>query len=201
MKINFLLWILLLTACSGAEDHRLRLLATDATILALGDSLTVGAGGNSSYPDLLSAAISREVIQGGVSGDTAAGALKRLPALLRKHRPHLTIVCIGGNDFLRRIPREQTKQALREIVSTLKDHGSEVLLLGVPAPALGFGLSPAPLYEELAAEFAVPLERQTLSDLLYDNQYKSDAIHLNSRGYQLLTEAIVTKLKAVKAIN
>ena len=88
-----------------------------ATVLALGDSLTsgVGASADTAYPTLLAARTGWNVINAGVSGNTSAQALERLPALLQEHRPALVIVSIGGNDFLRRLPLETTRTNLRRI--------------------------------------------------------------------------------------
>ena len=49
------------------------------------------------------------VVNAGISGDTSAGALERLPALLQEHQPRLVVVSIGGNDFLRRMPVADTR--------------------------------------------------------------------------------------------
>ncbi|MFX6601416.1 GDSL-type esterase/lipase family protein, partial [Acinetobacter baumannii] len=76
------------------------------------------------------------VINAGVSGNTSAQALERLPALLQEHRPTLVIVSIGGNDFLRRLPLETTRTNLRRIGEQARASGAQVLLVAVPGLSL-----------------------------------------------------------------
>lgn len=59
------------------------------------------------------------IVNGGVSGDTSAQALSRLPALLAR-KPKLVIVGIGGNDFLRKVPEEQTRANIAKIIETVQ---------------------------------------------------------------------------------
>ena len=105
-----------------------------ATVLALGDSLTsgVGASADTAYPTLLAARTGWNVINAGVSGNTSAQALERLPALLQEHRPTLVIVSIGGNDFLRRLSLETTRTHLRRIGEQARASGAQVLLVAGP---------------------------------------------------------------------
>lgn len=90
-------------------------------MLALGDSLTFGYGANpgESYPAQLQKLTGWSVVNGGVSGDTSAQALSRLPALLAR-KPKLVIVGIGGNDFLRKVPEEQTRANIAKIIETVR---------------------------------------------------------------------------------
>ena len=100
-----LLTAALLTAC-GKKAPKHSALPRGSAVLALGDSLTYGYGANptESYPARLAELTGWAITNGGVSGDTSAQALARLPELLREHTPHLVIISIGGNAFLRRQP-------------------------------------------------------------------------------------------------
>ena len=75
------------------------------TILVLGDSLTAGyeLSVEQRWSTLLDARLSSEglpwrVVNAGVSGDTTAGGLTRLPELLETHHPVLVILALGAND-------------------------------------------------------------------------------------------------------
>ena len=62
------------------------------------------------------------------------------------------------------------------------------MLVGVPDKLL-FSDS-ASFYEELAEQYELVFDGETLAGLLRRSDYKSDAVHLNSQGYRLLAEAI-----------
>ncbi|MGZ5217347.1 MAG: GDSL-type esterase/lipase family protein, partial [Caldimonas sp.] len=80
-------------------------------ILVVGDSLSAeyGLQRGSGWVALLGERLAREhpaasVVNASISGDTTAGGLTRLPALLRQHRPSLVVLELGGNDALRGLP-------------------------------------------------------------------------------------------------
>jgi len=93
--------VFLLSCSSGAKLPRL---ASDAVILAFGDSLTFGTGAlpAESYPAVLQNLVRRWVGNAGVPGEVTAVGLSRLPPLLDNAKPALPILCHGGNDLLRR---------------------------------------------------------------------------------------------------
>ena len=93
------LW--LLAGCG--ERLSLSPLPEDGVILAFGDSLTAGVGAKSgsAYPDALQALTGRRVVNAGVSGETTAGGVARLPSVLEAVGPDLVMLMEGGNDILR----------------------------------------------------------------------------------------------------
>ncbi len=192
--------LLLLGAC-GDQTPALPSLADDSLILAFGDSLTFGTGAppEQSYPSRLAVLSGRRVINAGHPGETSAEGLKRLPGLLEKHQPKLLILCHGGNDLLRKLNSEETEGNLRKMVLLANERTISVLLVGVPRP--GLFLNTAALYSKLATEMNVPLEAESLPELLGDNRYKSDLIHPNGAGYQQLAEAIYGRLKSAGALR
>ncbi len=189
----------LLAACDG-EQPALPPLAGNALILAFGDSLTFGTGAppEQSYPARLAALSGRQVINAGRPGETSAQGLKRLPDILDKHQPQLLILCHGGNDLLRKRKRAKTEANLREMVLLARARSVPVVLIGVPRP--GLFLNAADLYAKLATELNIPMEAESLPELLGDNRYKSDLIHPNAAGYQRFAEAIHGLLRATGAL-
>src|SRR3990170_3971985 len=194
-----LLAAMLLAAC-GAETPTLPKLGADAVVLALGDSITfgTGAGENQSYPAVLEGLIGRKVHSAGVPGEVSAKGLARLPSALDDYKPQLLILCSGGNDFLRKLGRQQTAENLRAMVRTARDKGVAVMLIAVPEP----GLLPSPpdLYRDIAKEFSIPYEDGALKKILRDNELKSDLIHPNAKGYARLAEAVAGVLKQAGAL-
>lgn len=186
-----------LTACSKTAPHAA--LPEGSTILALGDSLTAGYGADAeaAYPAVLAGLTGWQIINGGVSGNTSAQALARLPALMRR-QPQLVLVSIGGNDFLRKVPEADTRSNIRQIVQQIKAAGVPAVLVAVPYFTTGalFGrLSEHPMYEELAAELNVPLLKGAWAEVLGDKKLKSDQIHANAQGYRVFAENMWAFLK------
>jgi acyl-CoA thioesterase I len=191
--------LLLPAACSSAPQ--LPLLATDATILAFGDSITAGtgAGETESYPAVLARLTGRIVINAGVPGELSAAGVQRLPELLEREHPALLILCHGGNDLLAHLDRQLIAGNLRAMIRLAGERGVPVLLVAVPSPDLS--LKPPPLYEELSREFKIPIEQKGLAHILGKGSLKSDYIHPNAAGYRQLAEALVTLLKKSGALK
>ncbi|CAN7225138.1 GDSL-type esterase/lipase family protein [Acidovorax sp. LjRoot118] len=188
-----------LAAC-GRKPSRGQAVPSGATVLALGDSLTsgVGASADTAYPAVLQRLTGWKVINGGISGDTSAQALKRLPELLQKHQPALVIVSIGGNDFLRRQSASATRANVYKICEQARAAGAQVLLVAIPEltilATLG-QLSDHAMYEDIAKELGIPLHRKGWSGVLADARLRSDNIHANAAGYELFTQGLVDTLK------
>lgn len=177
----------LLGSCAEPKLHPL---PEDAVILAFGDSLTAGVGAapGAGYPEVLAALTGRQVVNGGVSGEMTAQGLERLRRLLPEIAPDLLVLLEGGNDVLRSKSPAATRDNLAAMIRLARDSGVQVVLVGVPNKLLFSGA--APFYGELATEFELPYDGSALPELVRDNRYKSDAIHLNADGYRQLAEAI-----------
>ena len=188
-----------LAACSKkAPKHSA--LPRGSAVLALGDSLTYGYGANptESYPARLAELTGWAITNGGVSGDTSAQALARLPELLREHTPRLVIISIGGNDFLRRQPENETRTNIRAIIQACKAAGAETLLVGVPGVGVGAALGypgDHPLYADLAKAENVPYYANGWSQILGKDALKSDQIHPNAAGYAEFARGLTAYLK------
>ncbi len=170
-------------------------------MLAFGDSITygTGAGPGESYPEVLEGLISREVINGGVPGETTGQGLVRLPRWLDAYQPNLVILCHGANDFLLNLDNGQTADNLRDMIGLVQARGIGVVLVAVPKFRLE--IAPAMLYGVLAAELGVPFEPGVVSRILNDKSLRADPIHPNSKGYQMMAEALADKLKDAGAVG
>ena len=186
--------VLLLAACGSKSGKKQTKIAAGSTVLALGDSLTYGYGAApaESYPAQLQKLTGWDIINGGISGDTSAQALSRLPALLQR-QPKLVIISIGGNDFLRKFPEAETRANIAKIIEGVQKENIPTVLVGVPHLSVGalFGhLSDHPLYQELAEQYKIPLFEGAWSEILSDEKLKSDQIHANAAGYKVFAERL-----------
>ncbi|MFK7794549.1 MAG: GDSL-type esterase/lipase family protein [Gammaproteobacteria bacterium] len=180
--------LLFLQACSDSVS--LTPIPQDGVILAFGDSLTVGVGTSEaySYPSVLAQLSGRKVVGAGVSGEETTQGLIRLPTVIDEVNPDLLILLEGGNDILRNKNLHNTKKNLAAMIELAHARGVQVVLIGVPEKKLFSDV--APLYEELAEQYGLVFADDLLAGLLRDNEYKSDAVHLNQRGYGVMAETI-----------
>lgn len=115
--------------------------AAGATLLVLGDSLSAeyGLPRGSGWVTLLGQRLDQthpgwQVVNASISGETTSGGRARLPALLGKHHPRLVIIELGGNDALRGLSLQQTREHLQAMVQASLGAGAKVLLLGMQMP-------------------------------------------------------------------
>jgi acyl-CoA thioesterase-1 len=182
------------------------------TLLCLGDSLTAGYGldEHQAWPALLQARLDHErldwrVINAGVSGDTTAGARRRLDWLL-KTRPTAAFVCLGGNDGLRGVDLGVTEANLNVIVGRLKRAGAVVWLGGMDLPVnLGPDYRAAfrELFPRVARTQGVELFPFLLKDVAGRPELNlADGIHPTAEGHAIvarnLADFLLPRLRAFK---
>jgi acyl-CoA thioesterase-1 len=174
-------------------------------IVALGDSLTSGhrLPRGEAYPAVLQSALSEaglpfSVVNHGVSGDTTAGALRRLDAALAEE-PQILIVALGANDGLRGVPVTQVRDNLETIVSTAKARGISVLLVGMEAlPLYGwqYTIDFHHVFPNLAAKYDVPLVPFMLNGVFGNPDLMSnDGVHPNAAGAKVIASNIWSYLR------
>ena len=159
-------------------------------VIAFGDSLTAGYGAlaGQDYPSKLSGLVGTTVVNAGVSGDTTEGALARIDRDVLAKSPRIVIVGLGGNDYLRGVPISSTEANLRAISRRISDAGAMVVLLGFRFPSLNVNYDD--MYARVAKEEGALLIPDMLDGILANPSMKSDEIHPNGRGYELMAERI-----------
>jgi lysophospholipase L1-like esterase len=187
-----------LAACR--QHPKLPALPADGVVLAFGDSLTFGTGATAeeSYPAILSTLIGRRVVNAGVPGEVSAEGLTRLPRVLEETRPALMILCLGGNDFLRRLDERRVRDNLRAMVRLARSEGVEVVLIAVPK--LGFGLQIPDFFRQMAEKEEILLDEKSLERVFSDAALKSDPIHPNAAGYRQIAESLARLLRSNGAL-
>lgn len=163
-------------------------------VLMFGDSLVegVGASDGQALPDQLGRLTGTNILNYGVSGDTTRDGVKRLDQALAEH-PRVVLVLLGGNDFLKKIPREETFANLKTIVTAFQSRGAIVMILGVRSGILGGGADTE--YEALAKEMGAVYVTDVLSGIFAHPELMSDAIHPNASGYGQIATRLAPLLK------
>ena len=193
-----------LGGCSAAPAPLSPLKENDA-VLAFGDSLTFGTGAprGQSYPEQLSALIGRKVESSGVPGQQSGAALRRFAAELKRVRPALVIVCIGGNDFLRKVDEAETENNIRAIATIARDQNIPMVLVAVPAASALSFIVPRnhPMFSKVASEYGLWLEDEALKTILSDPSLTSgDFVHPNAAGYLEMAKALAELLRRAGAV-
>ncbi len=185
--------------------------ANDPVILAFGDSLTAGYGlpSDASFAAQLQRALRRtrpaaRVLNAGVSGDTTATGLARLPRVLSglSARPDLAIVELGANDLLRGIDPARTRANLDAILRELGRAGIPPLVAGMMAPAfLGpFVARFNAVFPDVARAHGAPLYPFFLDGVAGDPALTlPDRLHPNARAIGIVVDRILPHVDAALA--
>lgn len=173
-------------------------------VLFLGDSLTAGfgLGQDEAFParvgELMAArGMPIAVVNGGVSGDTSAGALERLDWLLSRPAAVL-VVSIGANDGLRGQPVEGIEANLRAIVRQARARGARVLVTGQKIPT-NYGRDYAHAFEAIYPRVAKEEGAALLPFLLegvamVPELNQADGIHPTPEGQEIVARNVADAL-------
>jgi acyl-CoA thioesterase-1 len=170
-------------------------------IIFLGDSLTAGLGLDvqRSFPSLIQQRLDANgydyrVVNAGVSGDTSAGALRRLEWAMAEGDPKVLVVALGGNDGLRGLAPEQLEKNLATIIEKALARGLRVILAGMEAPP-NFGADYTTrfraVYSTLAERYSlrlIPFLLDGVAGTAALNQ--ADGIHPNEAGAKVVADLV-----------
>jgi acyl-CoA thioesterase-1 len=170
-------------------------------IVALGDSLTAGYGlpAQAAFPAKLERALRArglvvEVVDAGVSGDTASAGLARLDWAV-PDGTDAVIVELGANDMLRGIDPRVTRRAMEEIVRRLAERRIAILIAGMrAAPNLGaeYGREFEAIYTDLAAAHDLLLYPFFLEGVVTEGKLNQrDGIHPTAVGIDIIVARIL----------
>lgn len=174
---------------------------TPLKLVVLGDSLTAGYGlpASAAFPVRLEKALrdkglNVDVLNAGVSGDTASGGRDRLDWSV-PDGTEAVIVELGANDALRGLDPAVTRAALEEIIKKLQARKIAVMLAGMYAPR-NYGAEYAakfdPIYPELAKAFDVPLYPFFLDGVAAEAKLNQpDGLHPTAEGVDIIVVRIL----------
>lgn len=164
-------------------------------IIAFGDSLVVGYGASSGndFVSLLSRRVGQPIINAGRNGDTTKTGLSRLATDVLSQDPKIVMLLLGGNDALRKVPRQETFTRLAAMIDDIHKTGAAVILIGVPGGISGGGYEEE--FERLASEKEVNLVPDILSDIFGHPSLMADPIHPNDQGNTMMADRIEPVLR------
>lgn len=181
---------------SGPDFDRVaNLLAPGEAVVFFGDSITQGYGvrEGESFPSLVAQELGVPLVNAGMSGDTTAAGLTRMDRDVFPHRPRLTVVEFGGNDFLRRVPVEETFRNLDAMVSALIAQGTVVVILEVNVGLVGDPYLKG--YRAVAERHGAVLVADIMRGILGNPDLKVDSIHPNAQGHRRIAERVAKVLR------
>jgi acyl-CoA thioesterase-1 len=174
-------------------------------IVAFGDSLTAGFGlpASASFPTRLAMVLNAkgnpvEMINAGVSGDTASGGLARLDWSV-PDGTDAVILELGANDMLRGLDPRVTRRALDEILRRLTERKIPVLVAGmrsIPNLGLDFANEFERIYPELAMKYDALLYPFFLDGIAGDERFNQpDRVHPLAQGVDVIVARILPKVE------
>lgn len=190
----------------NAASARAQPAAKQIKLVVLGDSLSAGLGlpGQEAFPAKLQKAlqakgITVDIVNAGVSGDTASGGRDRLDWSIPVGTEGV-IVELGANDALRGIDPDLTRAALTDIVARLRARKIAVMLCGMVAPP-NYGTDYAArfnsIYPDLAKKFEVPLYPFFLEGVAADAKLnQADGIHPTASGVDIVVNNMMPTVEA-----
>jgi len=177
-------------------------------VVVLGDSITAGYGldPQEAYPALLqkkidAAGLPYTVANAGVSGDTTAGGLRRIAWALGQQGAEVLVIALGGNDGLRGIQPEQTRENLAGIIdkARTKNPQMKVVIAGMQMPdnmGAEFTTKFKSLYPEIAKEKKAALVPFLLEGVGGSEELnQEDRIHPTAEGQAKVAETVWKVLK------
>ena len=180
----------------------------DRVILILGDSLSAAYGMeiDQSWPSLLQQRLLQNgyayrVFNSSIAGDTTQGGRTRLSRLLKAHRPDVVILELGGNDGLRGLPVEVTRENLSFMIESSQTLGADVVLAEIRIPP-NYGRTYTEQfnanYAILTEQYGVVLLPFILQDIALDEDLMlPDGIHPNADAQPLIVDQVWRVLQPI----
>lgn len=172
--------------------------------MILGDSLSAAYGLQESegWPALLAKKTSITLINASISGETTAGGLARLPALLQQHQPDWVLIELGGNDGLRGFAPQLIENQLQQIITLVKQHNAQPLLMQIRIPP-NYGPRYVErftnIYPNLAQKHTITLWPFFMDEIAVKAELMmQDGIHPNAKAQPIIRDfmyELVSKLE------
>lgn len=185
MRIVFFLLILFFQQSAFAQK-----------LLVLGDSLSAAYGlqQQQGWVHLLQDKTQWQLINASISGETTAGGLARLPALLSEHKPDAVLIELGGNDGLRGFALNLIETNLGDIITLIKQHDATPVLMQIRIPpnyGPRYGQQFSKIYPQLAEKHQIQLWPFFMDDIAVNSELMlGDGIHPNAKAQPKISEFV-----------
>ena len=204
MRVSFMI-ALLFVLLSGVVRA-----APPAVIVVYGDSLSAGHGMriDQAWPALLQTRLNQnggkyQVINASASGETTAGGLTRLPAVLAEHKPVLVILELGANDGLRGLPLDIAQQNLGKMIKLVQASGARVHVVGMMIPPnMGpdYTKAFAAMYPALAQQYKTTITPFLLAPVITKPElFMADQLHPIPAGEPPIADEIYRDIQPALA--
>ena len=182
-------------ADTSTEEH----LVQRPSVLILGDSLSAAYNMETrdAWPSLLQARLNQDgydwrVFNSSITGDTTQGGLARLPRLLERHQPEVVVLELGGNDGLRGLSTEVTRENLAAMIEMAQARGAKVILAGIRIPP-NYGAQYVAEFEsifpELSREYSTALVPFFMEGVaLQPGMMQADGVHPSVEAQPVLLD-------------
>jgi acyl-CoA thioesterase-1 len=174
-------------------------------LVCYGDSITAGYGLTSgqAYPEALQRDLDKlgyqyDVSNKGTSGATSKDAVAGLRSIIALH-PAIVVVEFGGNDGLRGVPLDQTRNNLDSVLTALENAHIKVLLAGITLPP-NYGPDYIQQFDQIFSDLAAK-HRTAIVPMIYKNlvsvpgTIQSDGIHPTAKGSEIIATTLLPALK------
>ena len=200
----FVMVAALLAGSARAEDP--------GRVLVFGDSLSAAfnLAPEQGWVHLLDAEFAQatptwRVTNASISGETTAGGVSRIDAVLAQHQPQVVVIALGANDGLRGLPVDSAKRNLARMITAAKARKARVLLIGIEMPpnyGPDYTAAFRQMYRDLAREHQVALLPFLLEPVAADRgNFQEDNLHPTAAAQPLLRDHVHAALKPLLSLS
>jgi acyl-CoA thioesterase I len=199
------------TEMSGANSARSTAATRAPVVLFFGTSLTAGYGLNpdQAFPALIeekarSEGMAIRSVNAGLSGETTAGAVRRIDWVLRTPAD-LVVIEAGANDALRGLSTTAAKANLEQLIAAVRHRQptARIALIQMEAPpnyGVSYTSSFRRIYSDVAAKEGLPLLPFLLSGVAgIPRLNQPDGVHPNVAGEKIVADNVWKALKPLVA--
>lgn len=190
----FSLAFIIVLSCSDPYKKIANLDSEGTVIVCFGDSITAGhgVGREQVFPALIAQRLEIPVLNAGVDGDTMADALARLERDVLAHNPRVVLVEFGGNDFRKKVNKQETFENLDRIVERISDSGAIVVVLEMRIGLLRDEYLAG--YKSVSDNHGALFVPNFMAGILGNHKLTIEGIHPNAQGHELIADRITEKL-------